>query len=71
MVAELFWETGDVNNQGRFHLYADRGIELRSQILLFKRLPMIVRVGFAAQNGTDETNTYFAVDVSDLSDVFQ
>lgn len=71
MVAELFWETGDVNNHGRFHLHADRGIELRSQILLFKRLPMIVRVGFAAQNGTDETNTYFAVDVSDLSDIFQ
>ncbi len=71
MVAEIFWEMGDVNNQGRFNWYADRGLEIRSQILLFKRLPMIVRVGYAKQNGGNESNTYFAVDVSDLSDVFQ
>lgn len=71
MVLELFWETGDVNNGGRFNWYADRGIEIRSQILFLKRIPMIVRVGFAAQNGSSETKTYFAVDVSDLSGLFQ
>ncbi|MDD3146921.1 MAG: hypothetical protein PHD82_06430 [Candidatus Riflebacteria bacterium] len=71
MVLELFWETGDVVNNGRFQWYADRGIEIRSQILFLKRVPMIIRVGFAAQNGSNETNTYFAVDLSDLSEVFQ
>ncbi|HNX76515.1 MAG TPA: hypothetical protein PLM07_10380 [Candidatus Rifleibacterium sp.] len=71
MVAELFWETGDVTNQGNFHWYSDNGIEIRSQVLLLKRLPMIVRIGFAAQNGSDKTNTYFAIDLSDLAGVFQ
>jgi len=71
MVAELFWETGDVNNQGRFRWYSDNGIEIRTQLLLLKRIPIILRVGFASQNGSDETNTYFAVDVSDLAEVFQ
>ncbi|MDD2998462.1 MAG: hypothetical protein PHV05_05325, partial [Candidatus Riflebacteria bacterium] len=71
MIAEVFWEMGDVNNQGGFNWRYDRGIELRSQILLFKRIPLIVRVGAAMQNGSDKTNTYFAVDASDLGEVFQ
>lgn len=71
LVAELFWEMGDVNNSGNFNWRFDRGLELRSQVLLFKRLPMIVRVGVALQNGSNESSTYFAVDVSDLSEVFQ
>jgi hypothetical protein len=62
MIAEAFWEMGDVKNQGRFKWRYDRGIELRSQLLLFKRIPIIVRVGYARQNGFDQDNTYIAVD---------
>jgi len=62
MIAEAFWEMGDVKNQGRFCWRYDRGIELRSQLLLFKRIPIIVRVGYARQNGFDQDNTYIAVD---------
>ena len=67
MIAEAFWEFGDVKNQGRFKWRYDRGIELRSQLLLFKRIPIIVRVGYARQNGFDQDNTYIAVD-SDVAD---
>ena len=70
MIAELFWEMGDVKNQGSFNWRYDRGIELRSQLLLFKRIPLIVRIGYARQTGYDKDNTYFAVDISDLSDLF-
>jgi hypothetical protein len=71
MVAEVFWEMGDVKTQGNFAWQFDRGLEIRSQILLFRRLPMIIRMGIAKQHGFDKTNTYFTVDVSDLSEVFQ
>ncbi|EKD81193.1 MAG: hypothetical protein ACD_39C01916G0002 [uncultured bacterium] len=70
IIAELFWEMGDVKNQGNFNWRYDRGLELRGQLLLFKRIPLIVRVGYARQNGYDEDNTYFVIDVSDLAGVF-
>lgn len=70
MIAEIFWEMGDVRNQGKFAWDYDRGLEIRSQILLFRRIPLIVRMGAARQNGNDKTNTYIAVD-SDMSDIFQ
>ncbi len=56
-------------NRGSFNWRYDCGLELRSQLLLFKRIPLIVRVGYAKQNGYDESNTYFEVDVSDVSDL--
>lgn len=70
MIAEAFWEMGDVRNQGNFAWQFDRGLEIRSQILLFKRIPIIVRMGAARQHGNDITNTYISFDVTDLSDVF-
>ncbi|MBU1105665.1 MAG: hypothetical protein KKB51_03270 [Candidatus Riflebacteria bacterium] len=70
MIAEMFWEMGDVKNQGNFNWRYDRGIELRSQLLLFKRIPLIVRIGYAKQTGYDKSNTYFAIDISDLSNLF-
>ncbi|HAE38061.1 MAG TPA: hypothetical protein DCG57_05405 [Candidatus Riflebacteria bacterium] len=69
MIAELFWEMGDVKNQGSFDWRYDCGLELRSQLLLFKRIPLIVRVGYAKQNGYDKSNTYFEVDVSEVADL--
>lgn len=68
-IAEAFWEMGDVKNQGSFNWRYDRGIELRSQLLLFKRIPIIVRVGYARQNGFDQDNTYIVVD-SDVAAMF-
>ncbi|MGM0600811.1 MAG: hypothetical protein ACQETH_13455 [Candidatus Rifleibacteriota bacterium] len=71
MVAEVFAEMGDVRTGKDFNFFFDRGIELRSQVLLFKRIPLTFQVGMAWQNGGDETNTFFSVDVSDVSEVFQ
>jgi len=70
MIAEIFWEMGDVRNQGKFAWDYDRGLEIRSQILLFRRIPVIVRMGAARQNGFDKTNAYITFD-SDLSEIFQ
>lgn len=71
MVAEIFAEMGDVRTGKDFEFFFDRGIEIRSQVLLFKRIPLRFQVGMAWQNGGDESNTFFSVDVSDVSDVFQ
>ncbi len=72
LVAEMFAEMGDVRNSGqRFDFFFDKGIELRMQALLFKRIPMSFQLGFAWQNGGDETNAFFAVDVTDFSEIFQ
>lgn len=67
MIAEVFWEMGDVRTQGGFNWHFDRGLEVRSQLLLFKRIPIILRMGVAKQHGNDKTNSYFAFDVNDLA----
>ncbi|MDN5279065.1 MAG: hypothetical protein PWR01_3030 [Clostridiales bacterium] len=71
LVAEIFAEAGDVRTGQNFRFLFDRGIELRSQCLLFRRIPIRFQVGMAWQNGGDESNTFFAVEVSDLSEIFQ
>lgn len=72
LAAEVFAEMADVRNTGQeFRYYFDRGIELRMQALLFKRIPMSFQLGIAWQNGGNESNTFFAVDVTDFSEIFQ
>lgn len=72
LVAEVFAEMGDVRNSGReFRYFFDRGIEFRMQALLFKRIPLRLQAGMAWQNGGKESNTFFAVDITDLSDILQ
>ena len=72
LAIEAFTEMGDVRTTGqKFEFFFDRGIEFRMHALLFKRIPLKFQFGMAWQNGGDETNTFFSVDVTDLSEIFQ
>ncbi|GAB4279755.1 MAG: hypothetical protein Kow0029_23790 [Candidatus Rifleibacteriota bacterium] len=72
LAAEVFAEMGDVRTTGqKFRFLYDKGIELRMQALLFKRIPLRFRFGYATQNGGDKSNSYFAVEATDLSEIFQ
>jgi hypothetical protein len=70
MVAEVFAEMADVRTGRKFNFLFDRGLEFRMQTLFFRRIPLRLQVGMAWQNGGDESNTFFSVDMSDLSEVF-
>lgn len=71
MAAEVFAEMGDVRTGQKFRFLFDKGAEIRMQALLFKRIPLRLRMGMAWQNGGKESKSYFAVEVADLSDLFQ
>jgi hypothetical protein len=72
LAVQAFAEMADVRSTGqKFRFFFDRGIELHMQALLFKRIPMRFHIGYAIQNGGEESNTFFAVDVTDFSEIFQ
>ena len=67
----LFLEVGDVINDGDFKWSYDRGIELRSKILMVKRIPIEIVAGYAKQNGRNKHNSYCNFTIADLAEIFQ
>ena len=65
----LFWEMGDTRNNGKFDYDYDRGIELASSLLLFKRLPISFKAGYAVRNGQDGHGTYYSLYTDDISEI--
>lgn len=70
-VAEIYFEMGDVIDKEDFDWLYNRGIEFRSKILLLKRLPVVLKTGYAIQNGGKENNSYALLDFTDLSKLFE
>lgn len=71
MIAEVFWEAGDVKNNGNYRYDFDRGIEVRMQAMLLNRIPLIIRLGQAWENSGNSTNTYVTFDSSELMEIFR
>lgn len=71
MIAEVFWEAGDVKNNGNYCYDFDRGIEVRMQAMLLNRIPLIIRLGQAWENSGNSTNTYVTFDSSELMEIFR
>ena len=67
----LFWEIGDTRNKGKFDYEYDRGIELASSLLLFKRLPISIKAGYAVQNGKNGHDTYCNFFMEDLVEILK
>lgn len=63
----FFWEMGDVRNDGKFDYDYDRGIEFASSLLLFKRLPISFKAGYAKRNGQEGKGTYCNFFMDDIS----
>ena len=68
--AEIFAEAGDVISTGHFDYVYDRGVEFRSRVLLLKRLPLKLTVGYAKRNGNNNDNSYFQIDYTAVSNIF-
>ena len=62
----VFCEVGDVRNNGEFEMDYDRGVEILSKVLFLRRLPIVLRGGYAKQNGKNDHKTYFNFE-TDLS----
>lgn len=72
VVAEAFWERGDVRATGRrFDFLEDRGFEVRAQGLLLRRIPAAIRVGIAWPSGGGPRHDYWMVDFSSLTGSWQ
>jgi hypothetical protein len=69
MVAEVFAEMADVRSGREFRFLYDRGVEIRLQALLFRRLPLRIQLGMAWQNGGNENNSFVNVEFADLSEL--
>ena len=67
----LFWEMGDTRNNGKFDYDYDRGIEFVSSLLLFKRLPISFKAGYAVRNGQDGHGTYWSFYTDDISEIIK
>ena len=65
----VFYELGDVKSEGKFDYYYDRGLEVTSKLLLFKRIPTSFKAGYAVRNGQKEHDTYFNFYFDDLKEV--
>ena len=65
----VFWEMGDTRNDGKFDYDYDRGVEFASNLLLFKRLPISIKAGYAVRNGQDGHGTYCNVYTDDISEI--
>ena len=67
----IFWEMGDTVNQGKFNYDYDRGIELAGSLLLFKRLPISFKAGYAVKNGQKGHGTYCDFFMEDLVEIIK
>ena len=65
----VFWEMGDTRNDRNFDYDYDRGIEFASSILLFKRLPISIKAGYAVRNGQEGHGTYCSLYTDDISEI--
>ena len=68
--AEVFVEGGDVISSGHFNWVYDRGVEFKSKVLLLKRLPLKLTIGYAKRNGNSDDNSYFQIDYTAVSNIF-
>ncbi len=70
IVAEAFWERGDVRATGRrFDFLEDRGLEVRARGLLLRRIPAAIRVGVAWPTGGGPRHDYWMVDFSSVTGI--
>ena len=60
---------GDVRNEGKFNYDYDRGIEFSSSLLIFKRLPISFKAGYAVRNGQEGHGTYCGFYTDDISEI--
>ena len=67
----IFWEMGDTVNQGKFNYDYDRGVEFTSSLLLFKRLPLSIKAGYAVKNGQKGHGTYCDLFIEDLVEIIK
>ena len=65
----IFWEMGDTINRGKFDYDYDRGVEFASSLLLFKRLPISLKAGYAVKNGQKGHGTYCSFFMDDLTEI--
>ena len=65
----IFWEMGDTRNNHNFDYDYDRGVEFASSILLFKRLPISIKAGYAVRNGQEGHGTYCSFYTDDISEI--
>ena len=72
IVGEAFWEMGDVRDSGRrFQFLFDHGFEIRGRALLFRRIPITMRMGVGWPHNGGKEHTYWTVDLSTLSGLVQ
>lgn len=72
LVAEAFWEMGDVRNSGReFQYLYDHGFELRGRALLLRRIPVTIRTGVGWPHDGGKKHSYWAFDITTLSGFLQ
>ncbi len=72
IVAEAFWEMGDVRNTGRRYQYLfDHGVEIRGRVLLLRRIPLTFRTGVGWPHDGGEKHSYATVDVTTLTGLLQ
>jgi hypothetical protein len=69
--AEVFFEMGDAISSGSFDWMYDRGAEMRSRVMFLKRLPLVVKLGHAIQNGGSFKNTYAFINYEELAKLIQ
>jgi hypothetical protein len=67
----VFWEMGDVRNDGKLDYDYDRGVEFASNLLIFKRLPISFKAGYAVRNGQDGHDTYLKFYTEELSEIIK
>ena len=65
----IFWEMGDIRNGNKFDFDYDRGIEFASSLLLFKRLPISFKAGYAIRNGQEGHGSYCSFYMDDLTEI--
>lgn len=66
----LFFEVGDATDSD-FDYARDMGAEIQSKILLFRQMPLVLRVGHARALDVSRSNSYFYVDFSPLAQLFR
>lgn len=69
--AEVFFEMGDATSSGSFNWMYDRGLEMRSRVMVLKRLPLVLKVGCAVQNGGSFKNNYASINYDELLKLIQ
>ncbi|MBF0406976.1 MAG: hypothetical protein HQM10_06470 [Candidatus Riflebacteria bacterium] len=72
LVAEIFYERGDVHSRDRsFDFLEDCGIEFKAKSLLFRQIPFSFRIGTAWPVNSSERHSYWLVDFSSITGIVQ